>query len=121
MTATYVLTTSIGKVRLLIGDTDVVPETDAYFTDEEITAFLTMESNSVNLAAAVALESWAAAYAPTADAEKMGDYSYSHKIVDKMNKLAKELREKEASSPVLEIAEMDLTGVEDTTVSEDIE
>lgn len=117
----YDITTNVGKVRLVIGDTDVDPVTDAVFTDEELTYFLTENGNNINLAAADALEAWVAKYTTAPDSEKIGDYSYSQKIVDHLNKLAKELREKVAGSPVLEIAEMDLTGVEDTTVSEDVE
>lgn len=121
MAANYDLTTNVGKVRLIIGDTDVDPESDAVFTDAELDYFLTENSNNINLAAADALEAWVAKYATAPDSEKIGDYAYSQKIVDHLNKLAKELREKVESSPVLEISAMDLTGVEDTTVSEDIE
>ena len=39
-TATYNLSTDIGKLRLEIGDTDVVPSTDAIFLDEELQVFL---------------------------------------------------------------------------------
>ena len=121
MTATYSLLNNIGKVRLVIGDTDVSPESDAVFTDEELAYLLTANSNNINLAAADALEAWVAKYTTAPDSEKIGDYSYSQKIVDHLNKLAKELREKVDGAPVLEIASMDLTGVEDTTVSEDLE
>ena len=121
MSANYDLTTNVGKVRLIIGDTDVSPESDAVFTDEELTYFLTANSSNINLAAADALEAWVAKYTTAPDSEKIGDYSYSQKIVDHLNKLAKELREKVEGAPVLEIASMDLTGVTDTTVSEDIE
>ena len=109
MAATYDLTTDVGKVRLIIGDTDVTPATDAVFTDAELTYFLTVNSSSINLAAADALEAWMAKYAASPDSEKIGDYSYSQKIVDKMNKLRNELREKEFSSPVFEWSEWDLT------------
>ncbi len=119
--ATYDLTTNVGKVRLIIGDTDVDPDSDAVFLDAEITYFLTVNSNNINLAAADALEAWIAKYAANPTSEKIGDYSYSQSTVANMNKLAKELREKANSIPVLEIAEMNLSGVEDTTVSEDIE
>ena len=112
MTASYILTTNVCKVRLIIGDTDVAPETDAVFTDEELIYFLTENSNNINLAAADALEAWVAKYATAPDSEKIGDYPYSQKIVAHLNKLAKELREKVASSPILEIAEMELSGEE---------
>jgi len=105
----YDLTTNVGKVRLIIGDntgTEV-------FTDAEITYFLTENSNSIPLAAADALEAWMAKYATAPDSEKIGDYAYTQKIIDKMNKLQKELREKVARSPYLTWAEMNLTGAAD--------
>ena len=55
MTATYDTGTDVGKVRLYIQDTDVSPESDAIFTDEEIQVFLT-EEGSVKSAAALGLE-----------------------------------------------------------------
>ena len=117
MSLPYDVTTNIGKVRLVIGDTDA---TDYVFSDDELNYFLTKNSNSINMAAADALEAWAAKYAASPDSEKIGDYAYTQKG-DKMLKLAASFRETEASTPVLEISTMDLTGVEDTTVSEDVE
>ena len=121
MAATYDLTTDIGKVRLIIGDTDVTPATDAVFTDAEITYFLTANANNVYLAAAAALGAWMAKYAAAPDSEKIGDYAYTQKIIANMNKLKGELEEKVASTPYLTWAEMDLSGIEDTTIDEDIE
>ena len=100
----------VSKVRLIIGDTDVTPATDAVFTDEEITYFLTANANNINLAAADALAAWMAKYAASPDSEKIGDYAYSQKIIQNMNKLQKELREKDASTPYMTWAEPDLTG-----------
>ena len=57
-TWTYDLTTNVGKIRLIIGDTDIDPTSDAVFTDEELTYFLTVNSNNITLAAADALEAW---------------------------------------------------------------
>jgi len=116
MTVTYDITTNVGKVRLTIGDTDT---TDNVFTDEELEYFLSVHSNSVNLASADALEAWAAKYATNADSEKIGDYSYTSKSVDKLTKLAGELRDKEFSTPIMEWAEMDLTGGSGITAEED--
>jgi len=116
MAATYDLTTSIGKVRLLISDTDV---TDAQFTDEEITEFLTMASNSVNLAAALALEAWAASLTGSAESEKIGDYSYTKKQASNKLALAEQYRKAEAETPVLEWAEIDLTRGSGITAEED--
>lgn len=118
MSLPYDITTNVGKVRLTIGDTDA---TDYVFSDAELNYFLTENSNNILLAAADALEAWMAKYATSPDSEKIGDYAYTQKIVAHMNKLKNELREKVASKPYLTWAEPDLSGVEDTTVSEDIE
>jgi len=107
MTYTYLpATTDVGKVRLAIGDTT---EATAIFTDEELEVFLAAEG-SVSSAAAAALEAWAATYAANADSEKIGDYAYTQKIVDKLLKMATQLREKEAGTPILKWAELDLAG-----------
>lgn len=52
MTSTYDLTTLIGKVRLLIQDTDT---DDPVYTDEELQTFLTLESNNIYGAASQCL------------------------------------------------------------------
>jgi len=106
MTVTYDITTNVGKVRLKISDTDT---TNYVFTDEEITYFLTENSNSINLAAADALDAWAAKYASNADSETIGDYKYTQKSVDKMTKLASNLRATESGTPYMTWAEPDLT------------
>ena len=81
MAVTYDITNNVGKVRLKIGDTDVTPTTDAVFTDEELTVFLTDNSSNINMAAADALEAWAAKYAASPASEKIGDYAYTQKTV----------------------------------------
>ena len=118
-TWTYDLATDIGKVRLLIGDTDIVPTTDAHFTDEEITAFLTMASNSIYLAAAMALEAWAATLTSSMTSEHIGDYSYSKKEMDDKLALAQRYRDMEAETPAVDIASMDLTAGSAITEEED--
>jgi len=45
-TATYDLSTDIGKLRLEIGDTDVTPSTDAIFLDAELQIFLNRVNSS---------------------------------------------------------------------------
>jgi len=102
---------NIGKVRLAIGDTDIDPTTDAQFNDEEIGLFLTKNSNNILLAAADALEAWAAALTRKPVSEKIGDYAYTKKSVDYMNKLAKELRERDAQYPYQTVGEMDLVTI----------
>ena len=116
MTVTYDITTDVGKVRLKIGDTVLA---DYKFTDEEIEVFLSMESNNIDMAAALALESWAASYATNADSEKIGDYAYTQKVVDKMLALAGRLRSNVSGTPAFAISEMDLTHGSSITAEED--
>ena len=112
MAWTYDLATDIGKVRLLISDTDIIPVTDAQFSDEEIQVFLTIEG-SVNLAAALALETWAAIYSMSVDSEHIGDYSYTQNVTSKMLELAKRYRENEATTPSIDWGSFNLTDTED--------
>lgn len=100
--------TDIAKVRLKIGAV-----ISATFTDDEIQAFLDMEG-SVNLAAAAAIESWAAAAISYMESEHIGDYSYSRRSINNALALAERLRTNESTIPVIEWAEPDLLGVEDT-------
>jgi len=109
-TWTYDTENNIGKVRLLIGDTDIVPTTDAQFSDEEIQVFLTMASSSLLLAASYALESWASTLTNSLTSEKIGDYAYTKKEADTKMALAKKYKEEDAASPYLTWAEMDLMG-----------
>ena len=116
MAATYDLTTSVGKVRLIIGDTDT---DNAVFSDAELTYFLSVNSGNVNLAAASACEAWVAKYAAAPMSEKIGDYSYSQQAVANFNKLAVELRAKEASTPAIGWAEFDFNATLGTTEAEE--
>ena len=110
MTETYVLSTNIGKVRLTTGDNVM---TAVVFSDEEIQIFLGVHNESVPLASADLLEAWAAKYGQSADSEKIGDYAYTQKIIANMLKLAQRLRDTDASTPYLAIAEMDLNAIGD--------
>lgn len=111
----YEITTNIGKVRLAIGDTD---ESNEVFTNTEIEYFLTAQSDNINLAAAQAARAWAAKYTTSADTEKIGDYAYSQKAVDKFLKLATTLEEKDASTPYQTYGSFNLTGIENTTIED---
>jgi len=104
MTATYDLTTSIGKIRLLISDTST---TSPHFTDEEIQSFIDMYPGSYRLPAAQALEAWAASLTQNADSERIGDYSYTKKQVTNMLAVAAKLRDAENTQPAMDWAEMD--------------
>lgn len=117
MSFTYDTDDNIGKVRLLISDTTE----PAHFTDEEIQVFLTLNGEAVYPAAAAALEAWAASITDNATSEKIGDYAYSKKNVDNKLKLAAKYREVDASTPVFEIASMDLATVPEDELSEESE
>ncbi len=62
MTFTYDVSTARGKVRLMIPDRDA---DNAIFDDDEIDAFLSLESQDVRLATALALETIASDQALT--------------------------------------------------------
>ncbi len=119
MAFTYDVTTDRGKVRLLIGDTDITPTTDAQFSDEEIQAFLDLASGSLLMAASYALESWASAVSGNMKTERIGDYSYGKDEAKTKSDLAKKYREEDASKPYLTWAEFDLTGGSAITAEED--
>ncbi len=104
--------TDIEKVRLKTGAV-----ISATFTDAQIQAFLDMEG-TVNLAAAAAIESWAAGQAAIATSERIGDYSYNKKHVDNALALAQRLRDAEATIPAMDWTSLNLTDSEET---EDIE
>ncbi len=116
MACTFDITTNRGKVRWIVGDTST---TACVFPDTEIDAALAMNSGNITLAAADVLVAWMAKYTLSPEAEKIGDYSYTNKIIEKMNKLQKELREKDATTPYLTWAEMDLTAGSAITAEED--
>jgi len=106
MTFTYDVTDYIGQIRLIINDTT---EATAHFSDEEIGAFYTLAGSSVNLAAARALESWAASLSRDKFMENIGrnDYMYQNKSVEWMLALADKLKEEESSTPAEDWAEFD--------------
>lgn len=103
MTFTYDVTTDIGKVRLYINDN---VEATAHFSDEEIQVFLTA-GGSVNMASALALESWASSYLNSYESEKIGDYSYKITTYKNMLDAARQFRETESLTPVSDYAEFD--------------
>ena len=116
MTTTYDITTTVGQVRLIIGDTDVHPGSDAVFSDEELTYFYSI-GGSVTLGAAMAAEAWAAKYAVNATGETIGDYAYTSKAVDNLLALAKRLRDlaDDSLTPAMDWAELDLINVTEDT------
>ena len=118
MAHTYDLSTDIGKVRLLIGDTDITPTTDAQFSDEELQVFLDL-GGSVFMGAAKALEAWAGSLSGDLLSEKIGDYSYTKKTVADKLALAAQYKKQDSEIPVFEISSMDLTSGSAITAEED--
>lgn len=91
MAFTYDLSNSIGTVRLLIPDTQ---ETTAVFSDEEITAFLALESASVRRATALALETIASNEALTLKVIRLLDVQTDGaKLAESLMKRAATLRQ----------------------------
>lgn len=108
MSATYDPTTTAGRVRLLIADTNVVTPT---FSDEEIAAFLALESDDVWLSAAAALTALASDKARlSAYSERIGGYSYSKGDASKaLLEAAQAFRDRAMQEPAAGAAELNLT------------
>ncbi len=97
MAFTYDISNDIGKVRLYCGDTDIVPTTDAIYTDEELQVFLT-ETGSVFSAAALALIAIASVEARLEKVLKSLNYSIDTKGLSKaLREQAAELRAMDGS------------------------
>ena len=111
-TWTYDIDTEIGQVRRLINDTDIDPTSDAKFNDEEIQFFLNL-GGSVLMGASKALEAWAGSLKTAVTAETIGDYSYKQGTVKNLLDLADKYAKQDATTPVFEIAEMDLGAIGD--------
>lgn len=93
---TYDLTSAIGQVRLLIGDTvqnaGVKPDDDNY-SDEEIQVFLDRNDSNVNITASELLENLARLWATEPDI-KMGPVSEDRSDVsENIQKQAEKLRQ----------------------------
>ena len=110
MAFTYDPTTSRGKVRLLVADTDEETQTNQIFTDAEVDAFLVLENNEVHTAAAAACESIAASTARSAIAWKALNESIDKKsIPDLFMKLATKYRKRAALGVSEEVDSFDYT------------
>lgn len=96
MAFTFDLTTDVGRVRLLIPDRVAG---DILFEDEELEAFLALESGNVRRAAALALETVAADQALTLKVIKTLDLTTDGaKVAEALLKRAEKLREQAAAS-----------------------
>jgi hypothetical protein len=83
MTFTLDPTTSRGRVRLLIGDTDTEKAANQIFSDGEIDAFLDLESQDVYAAAAAACRALAASSTRSAIAWRSMKSSMDQKDIPK--------------------------------------
>lgn len=107
MAFSYDLNTNVGKVRLLIRDTD---QTKALFQDEELQFFLDQNSANLLLAAADALESLASNAALLHKLEEIGDYRFDSKGMSAaLLKMAARYREKVEQEPAFAVAEQTLS------------
>jgi hypothetical protein len=92
-------TTDVGKVRVLLGDTEPTDVsggegTYMYFSDDEIAAFLTMYGDNVKLAAARCLETIASSQALLLKSWSSDDLTVNgDRIAESLRKLAAQLRE----------------------------
>jgi hypothetical protein len=107
MSFTADITTDIGKVRYLIGDTD---PTAPNFTDEVITGFLNMVDGNINLACAMLLESLA-----TSAAVNLTNITLGSLRIDETSKaasikdMAQRFRELDCVTPAFAVAEENLS------------
>lgn len=109
MVATFDLETAVGKIRAIIGDKP--DENDvAIFADDELAAFFTLEGDDLRLAAAAALDAWAAKLAVAARDLQIGDYRENTTATARLlGERAKALREAATAAldaPAFAIAEM---------------
>jgi hypothetical protein len=92
-------TTDVGKVRVLLGDTNPTDVsagegTYLYFSDDEIAAFLTMYGDNVKLASARCLETIAGSQALLLKSWSSDDLTVNgDRITESLRKLAAQLRE----------------------------
>lgn len=108
MSFTYNVNTTIGLLRLLIGDT-VEP---AKFSDEELQALLTLEDGSIYLAAADAMDTLASqatfSTASSFTSIRIGDYSQSSSVAEQVKGYqaqASRFRQLDTETPAFAIAE----------------
>lgn len=111
MAFTYLpATTDIGKIRLLIPDSDPA---NAIFSDEEISVFLAMEGSRVKRGAALALETIGSSQTMVLKVMTLLDLTTDGaKVSAELRARAKVLRDQDAADLVLEDALGDASGFE---------
>jgi hypothetical protein len=100
MSFSYLTSTDVGKMRLLIPDTNPAAHV---FEDEELDACLGLEGGRVKRAAALALETMASNEAYTQKAIRLLDLSTDGpKVAAELRARAKSLREQDAADALTE-------------------
>lgn len=98
------LTSNVGRVRVLLGDTDPTNVVEGFgeylfFSDEEITSLLSMYSDSPQLAAARALETIAGSQALLLKSWSSDDLTVNgDRIAKELRETAKQLRQEALAS-----------------------
>lgn len=110
MAFTFLLSTNVGQVRLLIPDTNAAAHV---FEDEDITALLGLEGGRVKRAAALALETMASNEAYTQKAIRLLDLSTDGpKVAAELRARAASLRSQDAADVLAEDAAAGAAGFE---------
>lgn len=108
MAATYDPATPLGLVRLLITDTNIE---DPYFSDDEITAFLSAEGDNPKMAASLALVVLASNEVLVNKIIKMQELEIDSEAVSKeLRQLSDRLRDSAIADMGFQIAETPVTG-----------
>jgi hypothetical protein len=123
MTATYDLSSTAGKMRLLLGDTDLTAVT---LTDEELTGIyqLTSTLNEASegyeillLSCAMALDSIAAKAAIISNDIVLGSLTLADRYkVQELRAMAKQFRQAVEEMPAFAISEENLSGFNELTI-----
>lgn len=107
MTATYDLETNVGKLRLLLQDTDT---DDVIFQDEELQVFLSQKGNDLYLAASTVMLALANDKARLAKRKRASKYEHDlTKLANECREQAKVFREEAENIPADDYAEMGIT------------
>jgi hypothetical protein len=121
--APVALDTNVGKVRVLLGDTDPTNVSAGYgeyvfFSDAELTAILGMYSNSPQLAAARCLDTIAGSQALLLKSWSSDDLTVNgDRIAKELRELAKQLRAEAQATEASEAFEIVAFGEDDAELS----
>jgi len=121
--APVALGTDVGKVRVLLGDTDPTNVSGGYgeylfFSDAELTAILGMYSDSPQLAAARCLDTIAGSQALLLKSWSSDDLTVNgDRIAKELRELAKQLRAEAQSTEASEAFEIVAFGEDDAELS----